>query len=742
MDKRILIPLIIAVLLALGGYYLTIEDKTTTTTTLQQITSTTSSPTTTRAITRPTQPTTTNKQTTTTLPGTSTTSTTIPSSTNATTTSTTATTQPDHTNPQTTTTTTIIGATTNPTTTTTIAGTTSTSTTQISVTTTIPGAITTSTIQSSTTTLPGATTTSISATTTSGATTTRTTTTRITTTTTTTRTTTTTTTSTTQPALSGLVIHLKFDESAGTTAYDSSGSNDGSLVNGPTWTTGRSGNGIRLDSVNDYVDADNSASLDITGPMTIMLWIKPAAAQETCSPGAGSNRGVASKVNAASGSSTWSWQLRYGSPTSCALGFHFSDPVNGERWVSVIQALTSGQWYHVTATFDGSTVRSYLNGVMKESKPMSSIQSNPSTKIIIGSDGWGNYFSGSVDDFRIYRRTLSATEINQIISAAGATTTTPSTTTTTIQTTTTTTTKATTTTTRTTTTTTRTTTTTAGGPIIGGVQVYPRDHIWNTPVDKLPLDSKSATYISAAGSSANLYVYTGYYLNTADKNTPKYYLNFRYRSDAGPYSIPPNPLIETRSSDHALFVLEKDSKVFYQIFDAVKNSDGTWGTCGSGAVFDLSTYVLRPDGWTSDAAGLNFLPGLLTYDEVASGEIKHALRITTWNSQNKHIWPARHDAGIADTSLPPMGQRFRLKASFDISKYTPQQQVILRAMKKYGMMLADNSGNKNIWGLSAVADSRWDFDYTTFTGIHGSDFEAVDVSSLMIDPNSGQARQL
>jgi hypothetical protein len=134
------------------------------------------------------------------------------------------------------------------------------------------------------------------------------------------------------------------------------------------------------------------------------------------------------------------------------------------------------------------------------------------------------------------------------------------------------------------------------------------------------------------------------------------------------------------------------------------------------------------------------LPGQLRYEEVASGEINHALRITTWTTQNAHIWPARHHSGISNTAFPPMGQRFRLKASVDISGYTPQQQVILKAMKKYGMILADNSGNKNIWGLSAVQDSRFDFDYTTFAGIYGSDFEAVDVSSLMIDEDSGQAR--
>jgi hypothetical protein len=276
-------------------------------------------------------------------------------------------------------------------------------------------------------------------------------------------------------------------------------------------------------------------------------------------------------------------------------------------------------------------------------------------------------------------------------------------------------------------------------PSLAGMQIYPADHIWNVPVDKLPVDRMSATYIKSAGSSAYLYVYPGFSLNIVNKYTPRKYIDFRYPSDVGPYPIPSSPLIETQSADHHLLVVQPDTNHFYQIFDAHKQSDGTW-TAGSGAVFDLSSYALRPDGWTADAAGLPMLPGQLRYEEVASGEIKHALRITTWTTQDAHIWPARHHSGIDNTAFPPMGQRFRLKASVDISKYSPQQQVILKAMKKYGMILADNSGNKNIWGLSAVQDERFDFKYSTFAGIQGSDFEAVDVSSLMIDEDSGKAR--
>jgi hypothetical protein len=249
--------------------------------------------------------------------------------------------------------------------------------------------------------------------------------------TTTTTTTTVTTSTTTTTTLFGPVIHLRFDETTGTTAYDSSGSNNnGALFNGPMWASGKSGNALSFDGINDYVDAGNSASLDVTGPVTIMTWVNPASAQEICSSPTtqDGNIGVASKVQGPSGTTDiWSWQLRYGLSSNCYLGLQVNDPVNGLRWVTVGQALTPGQWYHVTATYDGTTIRSYLNGAVKESKTASSIPSYLTSKLIVGSDGWGNYFAGRVDDFRIYRRVLSATEINQIIVAATTTTTTTTT---------------------------------------------------------------------------------------------------------------------------------------------------------------------------------------------------------------------------------------------------------------------------------------------------------------------------
>ena len=149
---------------------------------------------------------------------------------------------------------------------------------------------------------------------------------------------------------------------------------------------------------------------------------------------------------------------------------------------------------------------------------------------------------------------------------------------------------------------------------------------------------------------------------------------------------------------------------------------------------------MRPSEWTSaDAAGLPILPGLVRYDEVAAGEIRHAIRFTVPRTQRAYVWPARHYASDdPDPDLPPMGKRFRLRADFPIDRYNPQLQTILRALKTYGMILADNG---SAWYISGVPDERWDNDLLHELGaVHGSDFEAVDTSSLIVDPDSGQTK--
>jgi len=231
---------------------------------------------------------------------------------------------------------------------------------------------------------------------------------------------------------------------------------------------------------------------------------------------------------------------------------------------------------------------------------------------------------------------------------------------------------------------------------------------------------------------------------------PKVPVSFDYadESDPGPYPIPPDAPIEgvpdwdpNYDGDRHILVLDRDNCLLYETFYTWPNGDSTW-SAGSGAIFDLKSNNLRPDGWTSaDAAGLPVLPGLIRYDEIAAGAINHAIRFTIANTRSEYVWPARHAASsLTEQSYPPLGQRFRLKAGFDISGFPQSMQVILRAMKKYGIILADNGSN---WYISGTADNRWDNDMLVqgFNNLTGSDFEAVDASSLMIEPNSGQVRQ-
>lgn len=292
-------------------------------------------------------------------------------------------------------------------------------------------------------------------------------------------------------------------------------------------------------------------------------------------------------------------------------------------------------------------------------------------------------------------------------------------------------------------------------PTIEGCSIFPTNNIWNTPIDNLPVDSSSSTYINTIGANTGLHPDfgsgewdggpIGIPYTTVPGTQPKVAITFDYdeESDPGPYPIPPDAPIEGGSSstgDRHVLVLEKDNCILYELFDAHPQADNSWHA-GSGAVFDLSSHKLRPDTWTSaDAAGLPILPGLIRYDEVISGEIKHAIRFTAPQTQKAHIWPARHDAShLTGHIYPPMGQRFRLKADYDISGFSPVIQTILKAFKKYGIILSDNG---SAWFISGVPDSRWDNDILRqLREVKGSDVEAVDESSLMIDKDSGEAKQ-
>lgn len=279
--------------------------------------------------------------------------------------------------------------------------------------------------------------------------------------------------------------------------------------------------------------------------------------------------------------------------------------------------------------------------------------------------------------------------------------------------------------------------------------LFPTDNIWNTRIDSLPVDASSDVYIQNIGASDTMHADfgsgeweggpIGIPFNRVPGSQPKVPISFYYpdESDPGPYPIPPNAKREW-GSDHHILVMDEDNCKLYEVYDASAGSGGGW-SAGSGAVYDLNSNVLRPAGWTSaDAAGLPMLPGLVTYDEVASGEITHALRFTVSRTNRAYIWPARHLASSYDNpAYPPMGQRFRLKTDFDISGFSPEVQVILTALKTYGMFVADNGAD---WYLSGAPDERWNNDdLHTLHRLRGSDFEAVDESGLMVDPDSGQA---
>ena len=281
---------------------------------------------------------------------------------------------------------------------------------------------------------------------------------------------------------------------------------------------------------------------------------------------------------------------------------------------------------------------------------------------------------------------------------------------------------------------------------LSGVQIFPKDHIWNVPVDNLPVDARSSDYISTIGPNSVLYGYIGFPYNVVDSSVPHVNVTSwgegAWDADKVPAPFPENAMLETESSDHHLFIVDRDENAVYEFYHAAQAADGTW-SCDAEVRWNFTDYRIMPDGWGSaDAAGMAMLPGLLRYDEVNSGTIAHALRVTLYETQNAHVWPATHHDGVTDPRFTPNGQRFRLKASFDTSGYSPQIKTILEALKTYGVMVADNiGGSGGEVDLSVVPDSRWDYNtLKPLKQLKASDFEAVNVTSLMISKNSGQAR--
>lgn len=267
-----------------------------------------------------------------------------------------------------------------------------------------------------------------------------------------------------------------------------------------------------------------------------------------------------------------------------------------------------------------------------------------------------------------------------------------------------------------------------------GLRLFPASDPWNQPVDTAQVDPNSGAILAAIGVGRNLHPDFGAnwnggpfgipYVVVADA-TARSAVTFEYagESDAGPYPIPANPPLEPGGDRHLLMVTQDEFKLYELFF--VNGGPGAW-TAGSGAIFDLANGTLRPAGWTfADAAGLPILPGLVRYDEVHElGEIRHALRFTVSRTRRAYLPPARHWASSSTDPLrPPMGMRVRLKADYDISAFPPAAQVILRALKTYGMIVADNGSD---FFLSGTADARWnDAVNNTLKQVKVGDFEVV-----------------
>ncbi len=272
---------------------------------------------------------------------------------------------------------------------------------------------------------------------------------------------------------------------------------------------------------------------------------------------------------------------------------------------------------------------------------------------------------------------------------------------------------------------------------MGGCQVFPTDNPWNQNIANAPLNPMSATYIAAINSTKQ-FLHPDFGSNptygipytvvpASQKFVPITFNAYGDESDPGPYPVPLNAPVES-GSDHHVLVLDSGNCHLYEMYTAQQAGNG-W-VCASGAVFTLSSNALRPNGWTSaDAAGLPILPGLALYSEVAAGAINHALRFTVDETQNGFIHPATHEAGVNNPGLPPMGLRLRLKASFSLAGFTGEALVILKALKTYGMIVADNGSS---WYISGATDPRWNDDnLNELKSVPGNAFQVVETGPIL-----------
>lgn len=285
------------------------------------------------------------------------------------------------------------------------------------------------------------------------------------------------------------------------------------------------------------------------------------------------------------------------------------------------------------------------------------------------------------------------------------------------------------------------------GASLHGKQLFPSDNPWNQDISQSPVDPNSDNLIASIGLTTGLHPDFGTVWNGAPNGIPYIVVSgtqprvpmnwtaYGDESDPGPYPVPPDAPIEggpNSTGDRHVLVVDRDNWILYELGYAFPINGGASWDANCGAVFDLNSNALRPAGWTSaDAAGLPIFPGLVRYDEVfEQQEIKHAIRFTAQTTRRAYVSPARHWAS-SNTSVnrPPMGMRVRLKASVDISGYSPAMQVILQGMKKYGLILADNGSN---WYISGAPDPRWnDSELNTLKNIKGSDFEVVQMGTIV-----------
>jgi hypothetical protein len=270
--------------------------------------------------------------------------------------------------------------------------------------------------------------------------------------------------------------------------------------------------------------------------------------------------------------------------------------------------------------------------------------------------------------------------------------------------------------------------------------IFPADNPWNQRVDRLPVAANSAAIIDSIGADTGLHpdfgsgMWNGSPIGipitvvAGTQKRTRVAFDYADESDRGSYPIPANVRIEGGSDRHAILV-DRDRCMLHELFALERTGSGGW-RAGSGAVWSLRSNKLRPAGWTSaDAAGLPILPGLARYDEVARGRIDHALRFTVERTRRSYVYPARHFASDhTDAALPPMGLRVRLRADFPTRGFPPQARVVLEALKRYGMIVADNGSD---WYITGAPDPRWSNDDLHSLGrVRGADFEVVDTSRL------------